>query len=170
MHHWCLRYYETILYILSISWGVNSIPFGLNSSHVSGCVDHPFSLECLNNIVELPIELPWKMVAIALFNCEIPEWCVVANPHMVIKNFLVIEIQATPLSPHYSCYVSSVHIQSLIFGCSPKAHIKSPIYVFLVHIVFNVLCILSTWIDTSPVMFLSSLNCPQLGACSLEKM
>ncbi len=87
MHHWCLKYYETIFYILSIWWGVNFIPFSLNIFHMSGCVDHPFSLECLNNIIELSIKLPWKMVVVALFNCEILEWCVVANPCMVIKEF-----------------------------------------------------------------------------------
>ncbi len=105
-----MKYYETILYILSIWWGVNSIPFGLNISHVFMCVDHPLSLECLNNIIELSIEFPWKMVAVAHFNYEILKWCVVANPRMVIKNFLVIKIQATPLSPHYSCYFFKIHI------------------------------------------------------------
>jgi hypothetical protein len=49
-------------------------------------------------------------VVVAFFNCEILEWCVVTNPCMVIKNFCIIIIQATPLSPHYSCYVSLVHI------------------------------------------------------------
>jgi len=77
------------LCILSIWWRVNSIAIGSNISHMSWCVDHHLSLEYLNNIVKLFIELPWKMVVVMFFNYDIPKWCVVVSPHIVIKNFLV---------------------------------------------------------------------------------
>jgi len=69
----------------------------MNISHMSWCIDQPLSLECLNNIVEFFIELPWKMVAVVVFNCEIPEWNVMTSPHMIICKFLVVGIKAIPL-------------------------------------------------------------------------
>ncbi len=63
---------------------------------MSWCIDQPLSLECLNRVVELLIEWPWKMVVVVVFNCEIPEWSVVINFHMIICNFLVVGIKAIP--------------------------------------------------------------------------
>jgi hypothetical protein len=43
-----------------------------------------YTLECLNSLVELLIELFQKMVVIAIFNCLILEWNVVTNPYMMM--------------------------------------------------------------------------------------
>jgi hypothetical protein len=68
----------------------------MNIFHMSWCIDQPLSLKCLNNIVKLPIELPWKMVAVVVFNCEIPECSVMTSPHMIICKFLVVGIKTIP--------------------------------------------------------------------------
>jgi hypothetical protein len=97
LHKRCLRCNRTLCIWSYYRWHVKCISFDVNIFHVSWCIDQPLSLECLNNVVELLIEWPWKMVVVVVFNCEILEWSLVINLHMIICNFLVVGIKATPL-------------------------------------------------------------------------
>jgi hypothetical protein len=86
-----------LIYIWSyIQWSVNCISFSMNIYDVCKNIYHPFSLECLNSLIEFLVELFRKMMIVAFFSFEIPKLNVMASPYVIICDFFVVKIQVVP--------------------------------------------------------------------------